>query len=310
MLKSLSIIERLPAIVLLSLTCAWLVVTGLVVSEAVAEASVGTVAEGIKQPANESVDNQRLRLADQRHVIFDRLGTEDGLSQAAVTSVVQGQSGFMWIGTQEGLNRFDGYTFKTFYHMDDNDRSLSHDTVWDLLVDSKGNLWIGTDSGLNRFNDVTGDFDFIDVDADAGFGASHSAVLSLYEDSRGQIWIGTGSGLILMDAEGRFTHYHHSDKDGTSIGRGSVRTVLEDSQNRLWVGTEFGGVNLFDPDTGQFIRYAHDPSNENSISDNYIRFILEADDSKLWLATFDGGISVFDPETEQATRIFVPRPVG
>lgn len=254
--------------------------------------------------AKDASEKQRLRLADQRHVIFDRLSTENGLSQAVATSVVQDQSGFMWIGTQEGLNRYDGYTFETFYHTDGNARSLSHDTVWDLLVDSEGSLWIGTDSGLNKFNEISGDFDFVDVDIDAGIGASHSVVYSLYEDSKGQIWIGTGSGLILMSTDGQLTHYHHSAQDGTSIGRGSVRSVLEDSQKRLWVGTEFGGVNLFDPETEQFIRYTHDPSNDKSISDNYIRFILEADDGKLWLATFDGGISVFDPETEQASRVF------
>ncbi|MFT6436275.1 MAG: PAS domain S-box-containing protein [Candidatus Azotimanducaceae bacterium] len=258
----------------------------------------------IPSVANEASEKQRLRLADQRHVIFDRLSTENGLSQAVATSVVQDQSGFMWIGTQEGLNRYDGYTFETFFHTDGNPRSLSHDTVWDLLVDSEGSLWVGTDSGLNKFNEVSGDFDFIDVDADAGLGASHSVVYSLYEDSKGQIWIGTGSGLILMNTEGQLTHYHHSDQDGTSIGGGSIRSVLEDSHNRLWVGTEFGGVNLFDPETEQFIRYTHDPSNDKSISDNYIRFILEADDGKLWLATFDGGISIFDPETEQAHRVF------
>ena len=259
------------------------------------------VAETSIKAASVEVGNQRMRLADQRHVIFDRLGTEDGLSQAVVTSVVQGASGFIWIGTAEGLNRYDGYSFETFYHTDDAPRSLSHDHVWDLLVDSNGTLWIGTDAGLNKFNDITGDFDFIDVDA--GLGAIHSAVHSLYEDSKGQIWIGTGSGLVLMDARGHLTHFHHSGLDGTSIGRGSIRTVLEDSKGRLWVGTEYDGVNLLDPETGQFIRYGHDPGNDNSIGDDYVRFILEADDGKLWLATFDGGISIFDPETEQASRL-------
>ena len=101
---------------------------------------------------NPVVAAEHTRLADHRNLIFDRLGTQAGLSQAAVSAITQDQDGFIWVGSQEGLNRFDGYHFETYYHRPADPASLSHDSIWDLLSDTQGNLWVGTDAGLNRYN--------------------------------------------------------------------------------------------------------------------------------------------------------------
>jgi|TARA_B100002003_G_scaffold251790_1_gene297578 ligand-binding sensor domain-containing protein len=108
-----------------------------------------------------SVDGYASDLADQRNVIFDHLDTRDGLSHTVVETLTQDQHGFIWIGTQEGLNRYDGYGFETFHHLTGDPKSLSHDFVWDLLEDSNGDLWVATDEGLNRFNPRDGSFERI-----------------------------------------------------------------------------------------------------------------------------------------------------
>jgi PAS domain S-box-containing protein len=245
------------------------------------------------------------RLADYRNLIFDRLGTESGLSQAAVSSIAQDAEGFIWVGTQEGLNRYDGYSFKTFYHLDHDPSSLSHDSIWDLLVDSRGSLWVGTDSGLNRYNDARDEFEFIalGVSEDGAASDQKHTVHSLFEDSSGRLWIGTGAGVVIMQPDRSLMHFKHNARDPESLSRGSVRVVFEDSQKRIWIGTEKGGLNLFDETSLSFTHYESIPGDPTSISDNYIRSIIEAQPGKLWLATFNGGISIFDVASGTAERI-------
>lgn len=238
-----------------------------------------------------------VRLSDQRNVIFDRLGTEQGLSQGAVLSVTQDEHGFIWIGTQEGLNRYDGHNMESFYRLEDDPHSLSHDWVWDILEDSRGNLWIATDAGLNRFNEATKTFEFYDHDQgneDEELANQHSSIHTLFEDSEGHLWLGTGAGLAKMSGSNRFEHYHHDPNDPRSIGKGSVRAIYEDSSGTLWVGTEEGGLSRFNSDTEEFRHYQY-ASPGASISDDYVRSIIEDSNGKLWIGTFNGGISVLDP---------------
>ncbi|MCB1647641.1 MAG: hypothetical protein KDI36_19420, partial [Pseudomonadales bacterium] len=243
------------------------------------------------------------RMADQRNVIFDRLGTGQGLSQAAVSAITQDKQGFIWVGTQEGLNRYDGYEFQTFYHMDDDPNSLSHDSIWDLMVDSDGSLWIGTDSGLNRYDADSGRFEFYSLDTGLEVGGRHVAVHTMFQDSSQRMWIGTSTGLVQLTGDGEFISYTHQPGNPETIGRGSVRAIFEDSQGRLWIGTELGGLNLFDPSSGSFIRYESVAADPDTISDNYIRNIIEDRSGNLWLATFNGGVSIFNPATGEAERL-------
>ena len=224
------------------------------------------------------------RLADQRNVIFDRLTTGDGLSHAAVTAITQDRFGFIWIGTQEGLNRFDGYKFETFYHLDDQPNSISHHSVWSILSDRNGEVWIGTDAGLNRFNPADKSFEaFFLNEAPAG---RKNSVYTLFEDSRDTLWIGTSTGLSARYADGRFQHYHQEN----GIGRRSVRRIFEDSRGIVWVGTEEDGLYRLDQASDAFNRV-----NDIELQDQYVRDIMEDADGNLWVSTTNGGITVYRP---------------
>ena len=248
---------------------------------------------------------EHTRLADHRNLIFDRLGTQEGLSQAAVSAIAQDQDGFIWVGSQEGLNRFDGYHFETYYHRPADPASLSHDSIWDLLSDTQGNLWVGTDAGLNRYNATNNEFESVALDPPSGAasGEDRGAIHVLFEDSSGRIWIGTSAGLVSMNAERQMVHYHHDPLDPESLSAGSVRAVFEDSVGKIWVGTELGGLNRFDEVKQNFAHYRSDPDDPVSISDNYIRAIIEVEPGQLWLATFNGGVSILDTQTGTAERL-------
>ncbi len=264
----------------------------------------GQGSDDLSTSPNLSVANKPSRknkLAEQRNVIFDRIGTADGLSQGGVVTITQDNRGFIWIGTQEGLNRFDGYDFQTYYHMEDDDESLSHDSVWSLLADSQGRLWVGTDAGLNLFNEAHRSFTLFDLKA--GDEGNRSAVYALLEDSDGNVWIGTSLGLSRLSTDGHLTSFRHDITDGNSLGKGRVRAIFQASDGTLWVGTERGGLNKLDPQTGRAIHFAHDPNVEQSLSDNYVRKITEDNHGRLWIATFNGGISIYDPANKSWEKI-------
>jgi len=250
-----------------------------------------------------SVECYASNLADQRNVIFDHLDTKDGLSHTAVGTLLQDKHGFIWIGTQEGLNRYNGYRFESFYHRSDEPKSLSHDYIWDLLEDSNGDLWIATDEGLNRFNPRDGSFEHIIHKVDSSGNLNHDSARELYEDSSGQLWVGSDAGLCRMETDGSFTHFIPEVGDPQSISQGIVHAILEDSKGRFWIGTDQGGLSLMDRDANRFFQYRHDPKDPQSLGDNNVRFIFEANDGLLWIGTFNGGNSILNPDTGKFTRL-------
>jgi len=243
------------------------------------------------------------KLADHHNVIFDRLSTEDGLS-ATVTAITQDQYGFIWIGAQEGLRKYDGYTFETFLHESDDSNSLSNNSVRDILSRSDGTLWIATDGGLNLYDEVTQGFKKILIDKAKDKQADrHNRIKVLFEDSKNRFWIGTNAGLVHYSSSGELSHYHHDSSDPSSLGAGKVWSIFEDSHGNLWIGTEQGGLNRLEPTTGSFKRYESDKQNPLTLSDNHVRAIVEDDGGKIWVATYNGAVSVLDPDTEIFSRI-------
>lgn len=239
------------------------------------------------------------KLSDRRNLIFDRLGSEDGLSQAGISAIVQDDIGFIWVGTQEGLYRYDGHSFTTYYQMEDQPESLSHDTIWALLPDGDGRVWVGTDAGLNRYDPATDAFEHFPLDESGDAGKRHDVIHALLRDADGNVWVGSGLGLSRYEGNGEFEHFRHDPFEPDTIGRGSVRALLEDSSGNLWVGTEQGGLQRFDRRDGTFRHFTRETG---LLRDNYVRDIIE-DDGKLWVSTFNGGISIFDPAVETSRHI-------
>ena len=138
---------------------------------------------------------------------FSHYGLEEGLSQSTVQAFLQDQEGFPWIGTQDGLNRFDGYSFLVFRPDPHNPNSISSGEIFSLSQSSNGTIWIGTNAGLNRYDPVTGKFQhWAHSDYDQA-SLVDNTVNVVYEDSRGTLWVGTSKGLDRYVApSGKFIH--------------------------------------------------------------------------------------------------------
>jgi ligand-binding sensor domain-containing protein len=225
---------------------------------------------------------------------FDHLSVKQGLSQGNVLDIQQDKFGFIWIGTEDGLNMFDGYTFTIFRNNPKDSTSLSNNNIYCLVEDKDGNLWIGTQNGLNYYDRRSNIFQRYFNKTDDKSSLTNNTILSLCIDSKNNLWIGTANGLSFYDiAKKQFTQYVHVDSDSTSLANADVRSVIEDHAKRIWAGTS-GGLGMLNADQKTFTNYVHDPNNGSSISSNKIRTLFEDKDHSIWVGTFDQGLNKFD----------------
>ena len=231
---------------------------------------------------------------------FDRLSIEDGLSQNTVDSIVQDSRGFLWFGTQDGLNRYDGYNFKVFRHDPDDPGSISNNWVEALYLDTKGILWVGTaGGGLDRFDEQTERFVHHQHDAANPNSLSHNIVLSITGDSQGALWVGTyGGGINRFDnVSGQFERFEHNKSNPHSLSNNKVFSIYEDRSGVLWVGTN-GGLNRFDRQQQHFDRFNHHPGKSRSLSHDRVNAIYQDNSNTLWVGT-DDGLNRFNPQKQQ-----------
>ncbi len=238
-----------------------------------------------------------IRVAAQAQTIrFERMTAEDGLSQNAILAIAQDTQGFLWVGTEDGLNKYDGYQFTVFKHDPDDPGSLRDNFVSALYIDKTGDLWIGTRSGLDRFDRSSGTFQHYPEENDSASALAGAWVISLYEDQSGTLWIGTEDGGLngLDRAAGTFIDYAHDIDEPASLIENAVRVIFEDSAGNLWIGTH-DGLDLFDRASGDFVHYRESSSaTESNLND--ISSIAEDQEGKLWLGTEESGLARFDPD--------------
>ncbi|NJB83042.1 hybrid sensor histidine kinase/response regulator transcription factor [Wenyingzhuangia aestuarii] len=178
---------------------------------------------------------------------FDHITTRNGLSQSDVNSIHQDKKGFMWFGTHDGLNKFDGYDF-TIYKPDINDSSsIASNLIYRVISDKEDNLWIGTTGkGVDYFNKSTGKFHHLRHDKNNPQSLSSDYIHSLYIDKEERLWVGTTNGLNVANLKDdvdnlSFTHYNLiNNRINSSLHKSKIYSILQDSQNQIWVGSSKG----------------------------------------------------------------------
>lgn len=234
-----------------------------------------------------------------KNIRFEQISLEEGLSQSIVNAILQDRTGFLWVGTDDGLNRYDGYTFVTYKPDLNNPNSLSDHSITALVEDEQGFLWIGTrQGGLNRYNPSNDTFTRYTHEKENLNSISSNLVYSLCLDKNG-LWIGTDSGLDHFNfATGNFTHYNAFEDLPSSEGKlssNNISALYKDSKDQLWIGTNNGGLNLYDPLNSTFKALKSDRSNPQTISGNRILSITEGVDGSIWVGTTNG-LNQFIPE--------------
>ncbi|MDM8568086.1 two-component regulator propeller domain-containing protein [Thiotrichales bacterium HSG1] len=224
---------------------------------------------------------------------FEHLTRKDGLSQSTVYAILQDSQGFMWFGTQDGLNKYDGYKFTHYRHEPNDNNSLSGNFIVFIYEDKARNLWIGiNDGGIAKYNQQLDNFTLYQHDPDDSNSLSSDGVLAIAEDTTG-LWITTyDTGLNHFDGK-KFTNYRHDPNNSNSLASDVLWRVHVDKNGILWIGTESNGLDSFDPKNKQFTHYRHDSKNPNSLSGDNITDIFADHNGDLWVGTMGNGLNLF-----------------
>lgn len=228
---------------------------------------------------------------------FERITGTSGLSLSTVRSILQDQTGFLWFGTDDGLNRYDGYSFKIYKRQPHDNNSLSHNMIWCLLEDRNEVLWIGTEMGLNRLDPKKERFQRYLNETGRANSLSHNSVRAVCEDPNGDIWVGTNNGLNRLNQKtGEFEQFYRSPSDETSLSDSRIRSLFVDSEGTLWIGT-YHGLNRLNREANSFVRYYPNPGDTPEQSRNRVRSVVQDQNGLLWIAT-NAGLRAFDPRAD------------
>lgn len=227
---------------------------------------------------------------------FQSLSTNDGLSQISVLRIAQDADGFLWFGTRNGLNRYDGYEFRVFKYVNNNLLSLSNNHITALCEGADNVLWVGTMGGLNRMHRhkeiFERDFSFTVLSGDLFPEQMH--IFSLFNDSKNRLWIGAGPGLYLYSPLNQSLKL--VDFNGL-LEANPVRAIQEDGNGNIYLGTTYGGIIILDKEGGFLKQLSYIPGDSQSLSENFISCLFHDTKGNLWVGTRYGGLNLLHRES-------------
>ncbi len=267
---------------------------------------------------------------------FDHLNFSNGLSFDGTRWIVKDKQGFIWISTQDGLNKYDGINFKIYHHDERNLNAPASNEFGKMALDSKGNIWMASADGLIEYFPVTGNFkkfpvttkskitsiDALYIDAqdivwfgdDDGLQSLNAEgkietfpikhllnkliISSIIEDNEGIMWVGTQQGLYSIN---KSTHeFHRFVFEKFPDQDNTIMNVFRDHENNIWVGTWGRGLGKLNKHTGTIEMYTYNKSPDTRSRANIVLSIYESsnDSDKLWIGTGEAGLGIFDKKTK------------
>lgn len=277
-------------------------------------------------------------IGQNRDVLFENISNKDGLSHSTVFATIQDSTGYMWFGTQDGLNRYDGYAFTVYRPDETNTNTPVSNYIRSLFLDDKGILWIGGDKGITRYDEKINRFEnfhlisqktgiyitaisqtsngqicacsrdgkfFIFNAATKQFDEIKSVSNSGELDAINSIYpvqsgflIGSEYGLFHLDMNSMLIRVIPLNEDVSA-----VRQIIQADDHTFWLATEGGGVIQLDQEFNLIRRLQHDVYNSNSLCNDNVRSLGFDDNGRLWIGTFIG-LSIYDLENQQFSNYF------
>ena len=263
----------------------------------------------------------KLSYAQSKNLIFNNINIEQGISQSTIEAIFQDSEGYIWLGTNDGLNRYNGYEFK-IYNYEEYQNSISHNGITDITEDKYGNIWVNTVSGVNKINKKTekisnyteingkikedstteiivtkdnnilvGTYeglniynakeDSFDIILEQKDGILSSCIYSIDEDINGNIWIGTELGLNKLSKDFKVLETYPSESEIYNI-------FCDDENGFVWAGSDSSGLLKIDKKTKEVTQYINDIEDENSIPANQVGVIIRDSKGNLWVGTTNG----------------------
>ena len=235
----------------------------------------------------------------KEHMNFKNITIEEGLTQGTVEALFQDSKGYIWIGTNDGLQRYNGYKFKIYRVEEDNKNSLVNNYILDIKEDASGNIWVATANGLSKIhNDGYTITNYLDSKEEGNL--SHANVASILITSDDKVLIGTADGLNIYDEN---TDSFKRIFEGDKLTEQYINSLAEDSEKNIWVATE-NGISKINLDTGYSKNFTYDSNNDNTISENNIYKVYYDSDGFIWAGTYNSGACKINIKTDEITRYY------
>ncbi len=234
--------------------------------------------------------------AEPTALILQHLTTSDGLAQGSVMTTLQDTQGFVWLGTEEGLIRFDGYELLRYASSPDIRGGLPGNFIYQIVEDAHHDLWVAVkDAGIARWHRETDEFTVYRHDPRNLASLASDSVHTLLIDSQGHIWIGTSDqGIDILDpASGRVEHLRHRGDDPGSLRNDRILTLAAGRGGTVWVGTE-SGLDLWLPQRRAFAHLEADANSPDGLGTAQITSLLEDASGSVWVGTLDSGLKRID----------------
>lgn len=230
--------------------------------------------------------------AESKNLSATLYTAEQGLSSTKVTSITQDAKGFIWVGTEDGLNKFDGYTFTVYKNRATDSLSVLSDHISALYTDSNNRLWVATIEGLQYYNDSIDGFIRTGLNLPAYIIEKNECV-DIREDSQGNLWfVSSGLGVVRYSPKTEesllFTPSHTHPE--TTLCSRYIRTIEEDHNGDLWFGSSDNGISVFNPPTQTFTNYH---TQNSSLPSNAIFDLRQMRNGQMAVASISGGVSLF-----------------
>ncbi len=230
---------------------------------------------------------------------FDHISVSEGLSQANIWDIKQDRLGFIWVATEDGLNKFDGITFTVYKGNKEDTLGISDNSITSIAEDKDGFIWVATRKGLNKYDRSLDRFErFFHRDEDPQ-SLAHNSVSNVFVDSKNNVWACTNNGLSFYDRQTNSFQTFRKDPDNpNSLVDDFVKCIAEDSQGILWVGTK-GGLSKLAPQTRTFTNYVVSAYGQDGMSSDLIMSIMVDKSDHVWLGSFERGLMKLNSSTEK-----------
>ncbi len=233
---------------------------------------------------------------------FYNISVRDGLSYSNVSSILRDSQGFMWFGTFNGLNRYDGNDFRIYLPVKGEAGSIANEWINVLYQDSDRVMWVGTKAGLDKYDPLTDRFSHYQHQPGDPSSISHNDVRTISGDINDGLWIGTQNGLNRLNTRtGKFTRYQNKTPTANGPLGNQILSIYQDHHRQLWIGMA-GGLNRFDPHTERFTYYPFTSPYPNDTDYQRVSAICKDSFGTLWLGTMDG-LYQMNPKSQRITRV-------